>query len=241
MLVRTLAIWMLLAATALAAHPPMEGEPPYGWMWPEGRGPVPYEPREGDIVLLTSKAPFQTSLYFLARSGHPVHSGVVVKRYDGRLAFLEVGGGGDWRVTLKPLYPRLAKHMEDYEKPVIWIRRIKRELKPHESLRLTHFANSQLYKRFSTDARLAAFVLPLRPGPPTTLDQEQWFCSELLIAALQYTHLVDEEVRPGGITPHDLYYDTRIDLRYLWGLPYEWNAKPVFPSDRTLISPLPRY
>ncbi len=239
MLARGVAIWLLMAGLAMAQAP--EGQPPYGYYWPGGKGPVPYEPQEGDVLLLTSKAPLQSTLYMLARSGHPVHSGVVIRRYDDRLALLEVGGEGDWRVTQKPLMPRLQQHMAEHEQSLIWIRRIKRPLLPHESLRLTHFGKAQQYKRFSTDARLAMFILPLRPSPAVTLDQEKWFCSELTVVALQYAWLLDESVPPGKITPHDLYYDTRVDLRGLWHLPADWNDRPVYPTDRPIAAPRPRH
>jgi hypothetical protein len=56
------------------------------------RGPAePYCPQPGDIFFSTTESAFMRAAHRLAGAADPHHSGIVVRRSDGRLAVLEAG------------------------------------------------------------------------------------------------------------------------------------------------------
>lgn len=216
-----------------------------GWIWPRGTsstGPVPYVPREGDLIFASSISPKRTLQYvFLAKIGLPHHVMMVVRKSDGRLGTFEVGSGGDRSVVIRPIYDRLFKHKELYDGSVLAVRQIRRPLSPEESYRLTCFAESQIGKPFSPPKQFIPIAIPGRPVGETCNGQETWFCSELVVQALRVSGLLVGVGKPKAIVPEDLYIDDRNDLSHLWTRPQDWSPttkptlrRPVFDPDRGL-------
>jgi hypothetical protein len=221
-------------------QPACAEETALGWVWnidAASQGPAPYQPREGDILLLSARAPLQTFGYLLVRTGHPLHSGMVVRRIDGTLALLESGGNRE-DTTVLPLAWRLAQHKCQYDGSVIWVRRIRRPLAPCESDRLTWFAEAQHGKPFVSDLRFVPMVIPGRPARPSSAGQKKWFCSEIVYQAALSAGMIDElPISAGSTVPTDLFYDRRIDLSPLWGAPQEWTPRPLLPQQRPALAP----
>ncbi|MEQ8786907.1 MAG: hypothetical protein RIC55_11435 [Pirellulaceae bacterium] len=239
---RQSACMLLLLLTCLAARPVRGGEIALGWVWDidaASQGPAPYQPREGDILLLTAKAPVQTLGYLLVRTGHPLHSGIVVRRIDGTLAVLESGGDRE-NTTVWPLASRLARHKCQYDESVIWVRRIRRELTPCESDRLTAFAEMQHGKPFVSDLRFVPMVIPGRPARPSSAGQQKWFCSEIVYQAAVSAGLLELPISAGSTVPTDLFYNRRIDLNPLWGPSEEWTPHARLPDKRPALAPRTR-
>ena len=212
-----------------------------GWLWPEGKeqaGPVPYVPREGDIIFTSSISLRMTSAYvLLGRVGLPHHVLMVVRRGDGQLVAFEVGAGADKQVKFRPLCPRLAKHKSMYPGSVVAVRQIKRPLSAEESARLTCFAESQLGKAFFEPREFVPYLLPGRPAPPTRLAQTTWCCSELVAQALQSAGLMVGGPNPRDLSPEDLYHDDTCNLSPLWNAPLDWTPQPTPTVKRPLFDP----
>src|SRR5262245_31284215 len=151
--------------------------PTVGYLWPCRAGaPVPYTPREGDLVFYSRRDLPMVFFYAFARTGHPHHSGVVVRVGD-EVMVLESGATvvPGQRVGLLDLPGRFCEHLSHGPDRVIWVRRVKRPLAPDESARLTAFACSQLGKPFASYARLALIALPGRLGGPSSPGQGSWY------------------------------------------------------------------
>lgn len=242
---RVLALAGLLAWGGGGRAQDAPGEPPgsaLGWLWnvdDASRGPSPYEPREGDIILFSSISPSQVFFYALARTGHPFHSGLVVKRIDGVLAVLESGSAKE-ATTLKPIDERLAEYKCSYRGSVFWVRRNTRPLSPCQSDRLTWFAEKQVGKPFVSNLRFVQMAVPGKPSPPDYPDQEKWFCSEIVWAALESAGMVYSPLPAGSLVPTDFYYDRRIDISARWLPPQEWTPEPQLPRRRPWLAPRPR-
>jgi hypothetical protein len=228
----------LLWLTALAA-PLTE---PAGCLCHAGRsGEVqtePYFPREGDILIFTYCNGFSRLLYELAGTGPPYHAGIVVRLPDGRLATLEAGPTDNWRVYLLTLPTRLPAYQGR-----IWVRRIKTPLNPEESARLTDFATNQTDKGFAF-GRLLLGVTLMRPRGElgvelfgqTSLDRDEWFCSELVVAASVAAGRMDKQKIPAnGVYPRDLFLDEPISFNSTWELPLLWAEHAVTGSVRSIM------
>lgn len=213
-----------------------------GWLWPRGRAHVPSErycPREGDLLLMTAIAPGQELVYLLGRTNHPFHSAIVVSRADGVLACLETGGGGAKITTLRPVGERLRYHANEYPGGVIQVRRIHRDLTPCESERLTVFAESQIGKPFVTTKRALQLIKPGRIKTPSGYDNEDWFCSELVMQSLTASGLVRTPFVAGALVPTDIYHDRKVHFENLWHLPQEWTECRWMPDRRPPLAPSP--
>lgn len=214
-----------------------------GYIWsgytPQNPGqPLAWKPREGDIVLMTSPDRGQTIGYGLAGVGHPFHSGIVVRRSTGELALLESGGARDMTVSLSPILGRLNRDDMLAEHRFYWVRRIKTTIPPDRSAAMTAYAEAQVGKSFVRYSRLAWFYIPGRPAPrPTTVDQERWFCSEIVAAILHEAGLVPpNSFKPGSLAPDDLFHDRpRHDLSNVYHAPLPWSmyfSTPPVPGPR---------
>lgn len=214
-----------------------------GWLWHRHEccaEAMPYVPREGDLIFTSSIAAKQTLTYFMARTGLPHHVLLVFKRSDGTLAALEVGCGGDRSVAVRAIPLRLNKHKEIYFGSTIAIRQIKRPLTSCESNQLTCFAETQVGKPFSSWLSFTTLIIPGRPSAHSDNSQAQWFCSELVVQALNTAGLIVGANKPRSLAPADLYHDDRCDLSYLWCQPRDWTAttkeadhlRPVFDPDK---------
>jgi hypothetical protein len=210
-----------------------------GWIWPDHCGcaqPINYVPREGDILLMSSRNALYTFLYGLGGVGHPLHMGMIVKTSCGELAILESGGSQDKRVSLLPVHERLIEYLGSAKDVVIWVRPIMGPLHDYQSAQLTCFAESQVGKEFST-IRSALFVLPGEPQVKTSPEQEKWFCSEIVVEALKQADLVRGLPRPAAINPEDCYHNRDIDLDFYWLPALRWSRCPTFPTRLPPMAP----
>src|SRR5262245_28308123 len=53
-----------------------------------------YQPKAGDVIVMSDTSPFWTFLYRLALSGRPGHGGIIATMPDGKLGLLEAGYDG---------------------------------------------------------------------------------------------------------------------------------------------------
>jgi len=212
-----------------------------GWIWPRGNqadGPIPYVPREGDIVFTSSISPKQTFEYLaIGRIGLPHHVLLVFKKSDGCLATLEVGAGGDRTVSVRSIPIRLNKHKDLYDGSTIAVRQIRRTLSSEESYKLTCFAESQVGKQFSKPISFLPIAIPGRPVSDSTNSQSSWYCSELIVQGLRTSGLFVGVGRPKAIVPEDLYLDRKYDLSHSWLLPQDWTPDQNPKHTRPLFDP----
>ena len=206
-----------------------------GYLWSvDNQQACPYELREGDLILATSKDKFYSVIWTLARTGHPYHSALVVRRSSGELEVFEVGGAGARSSTLRHPVDRLTALMQEYagHDPAAWVRQRRVPLTPDESARLTRFAETQVGKGFVTNQEFGRMVLPRgRSSLSGGIDQSRWFCSELIVGAMVYAGLLPEPTpNPGRIMPRDMFFDSRIDLSGSWNPPLRWTGDRTPPQ-----------
>lgn len=199
-----------------------------------------YFPREGDILIFTYRSWFTRFVYLFAGTGPPYHAGIVVRLPDGRLATLEAAPTDDWRVYLLTLPTRLPAYQGR-----IWVRRIMKPLDRDESRRLTEFATDQTDKGFAFGRVLLGGTV-MRPRGEwgvelfgeTSLDREEWFCSELVVAASVAAGRINRQKIPAnGVYPRDLFLDDPINFRETWEPPLLWREHTVKGSVKSVIDP----
>jgi len=224
----------VISLLALSPHQPAVQPTDYGWLWPDSEqpekvSPFVYTPQEGDLIFFTTRKPFYVITYGLARSSHPYHSAIVVRNAEGVLSILESGGDERNLVTVSELAMRLNfHHNRPPEKlPISWVRQIRRPLTAEQSQLLTAFAYEQDGKRFTNTRELTKLLLPDFLRKPTTRDQEVWFCSELLAAALKWSHITPADAfEPAHLTPRDMMLDRHVDLRCSYRPAKRWSPTP---------------
>jgi hypothetical protein len=221
---------------ATLTPPPPDGVP-IGTLWARDLsfGGIPYVPQEGDILLFGSITPIYSIIFPIARSWHPWHSTVVVRRTTGDLAVFEIGGDSHPYGALRPVGERLPNWMtKTYYRPRCWVRRIKQPLNPKESAALTTFVETQAYKPFTTNRHLLTFVLPGRPLLESYPDREKWFCTEMFMEGLVAAGILSprQVPRPEALAPRDIFLDIRVDLSGRWDPPlvYSSNDRPPPPG-----------
>jgi len=212
-------------------------EGPIGTLWARdsSSGGAPYVPTEGDILLFGSVTPIYTLTFPLARSWHPWHSALIVRRTTGDLAVFEVGGDNHGYAALRPPAERLPDDLsKTYYRPRVWVRRIKQPLTVEQSRELTAFVESQAYKRFVTQRHLALFLVPGRPLPKSDPSRDRWFCSEMVLEALVTAQVLSPQQvpRPEALTPRDVMLDCRVNLSGCWDAPLVYSAtnQPPLPG-----------
>ena len=125
--------------------------------------------------------------------------------------------------------------------PTVWVRTIRRPLSPDESARLSAFAESQMGKPYSSLVRVVALAVPCLPGREFRLDQDNWFCSELVSGALMCAGMWPSDRNPSRVVPADLFFDSCIDLSATWEPPARWTAEPGPPDVGPLFFPRRRW
>lgn len=224
------------------------------------RHPVrPYMPQPGDIFLASDHEWWAKWGHWLACTGAPQHSGIVVALPDGRLALLEAGPHNETYVEVADLIPRLVSYAV---KERVWIRQRCEPLTEDQSRRLTAFALAIDGKPFDV-AQLVAQITPFRcRGPlrtaymgkayavnffPECPDQglrKKYFCSEAVTEACVAAGLLDPETtRPGATYPRDLFFGHSRNLfinQHLdmsgWLPPSRWT---LCPGTEPYIKPAP--
>jgi hypothetical protein len=214
-----------------------------GYLWsgytPQNPGtPIGWKPEVGDILFMTSPDPGQTITYALARTWHPFHIAIIARRSNGELGIFESGGGGDLRVTFRPILGRLGAYDMFAERRFTWARRIRRPLTPEQSRLITTLAEPQIDKPFVPYSRLAWFWLPGHPAPrPTRFDQDKWFCSDVIVAVLNEANVLPKgQFEPGSTTPRELFTDCPgKDISQIYHAPLPWSlnlSRPPEPGPR---------
>jgi hypothetical protein len=207
----------------------------------ELRGPAePYELQPGDIYLATDRSFIIRAGHFLATSGAPHHSGIVVARPDGRPALLESGPFNSLSVGIEDLEQDLTEHEARGEK--IWVRQRRTPLSREQSAAMTAWAEAQNGKRFAA-GRMLLQLTPFRGrGPLRTFvmgapmgEHSSYFCSELVLETCVHVGLLPRQTtRPSCTYPRDLFFDaspnyylnTHFTLAPDWYPPARWTSHP---------------
>jgi hypothetical protein len=222
--------------------PPHSDDAPIGTLWARDGsfGGIPYIPHEGDLLLVDSVEPIYTLTFPLARTWHPFHSILIVRRTTGDLSCFENGGDYHPYAALRPPAERLPDWMKKwYWRPRIFVRRIKQPPTVEESRELTAFVETQAYKPFVRNRTFLLFFIPGRPLPPTSPAKQRWFCSEMLAEAMVASGLrtAAQIPRPETITPHDLLVDCRLVLSDRWEAPLVYSATDQPPPPGPPLGP----
>lgn len=207
---------------------------------PVGR-PVPYLPQPGDIFLATDNLLFNKVGHWLAGSGAPHHSGIVVALPNGSLGLLESGPLNTLRVRLMPdMVAHFLRHEEKGER--VWIRQRANPLTVEQCERLTAFAVAQDGKWFAA-FRLVGQLTPFRArghwrsqylGKPRGACNS-YFCSELVLESCVAAGILDpERTRPRCTYPRDLFFgqckiafvNDRLDINHAWLPPARLTCSP---------------
>jgi hypothetical protein len=183
----------------------------------------PYTPQEGDLVFFSGVSPLYVIAYGVARSGHPWHVGMVIRRTSGELALFE-SGSPDYRgVAIETLTDRLICYIDHPQRRRIWVRQIRMPLTPEQSRCLTLFAEAQDGKPFTSYLRLGLLGVPCRPLRPTETDQCRWFCAEIVVEAMRLVGLRSAcGLQPEKTLPRDLFTD-KVDISCGWHCPATWS------------------
>lgn len=234
--------------TGPLAYPPIyvPAEAPNGYLYQPAvdlhtvpRPPaVRYEPRAGDVLLLSDPDPLFNVLYVVARSGKPGHSALVVTMPDGRPGMLEAGFSFTPFARLTPLEYGLNLYAGH-----VWVRRREIPLTPEEDRRLTEFAvmadggkyNLKKFANQLTLFRSRAPIVTRFAGKPVGPGHE-YTCVQIVMEALVYAGLIDAKTaRPSATYAQDLFYD-RSRNPYIdrhpplagrgWGGPQLWTPIP---------------
>jgi hypothetical protein len=198
----------------------------------------PYIPQPGDIFLATGREFWAKLGHWMAGTGAPQHSGIVVARPNGRLVLLEAGPHNTLHCGSEEVISQLQSYavMER-----VWIRQRKVPLTSEQSARLTAFAQATQAKRFAL-LRMFAQVTPLRCRGPLLAQGfggphgERWsyFCSELVAEACVAAGLLDPlTTRPEAMYPRDLFFGhsncafikDHLDMSQ-WHPPARWTLRP---------------
>ena len=173
-----------------------------------------YDPRPGDVILMSDPSLKSRLFYTLALTGAPGHGGVVVRRPDGTLGLLEAGFNESLWTRVVPLDYRLAHYPG-----TLWVRRLGHPLTRDQDARLTAFAAAVDGTRYSVRGigvqltplsnrgllRTSHFGRPKGPGGPL-------FCSEAILEALVAARAVDPDIaRPSATFPRDLFFDRALN------------------------------
>ena len=184
-----------------------------------------YVPQPGDVILFDDHDKLWTAIYRMVGTSSPLHSAIVFRRPNGRIALLEAGYQLKLKVFILEVVPRLHNHSG-----TILIRRLKTPLSPEQSDKLAQFALAQEGKSYSL-GRLLMQVTPIRPRGPirrallgrTLLNRDRWTCSELVVAAATSCGILNPSIYfANAMYPHDIAYDEDFDLSPYYYEPVLW-------------------
>lgn len=235
----------LILGLTLGQTPP--GQAPEGYVYQAcyeldnvKRGsPELYRPEPGDIVLATTRPFWSRAGHWLAGSGAPHHSGIVVRGLDGKPAILESGPFNTLKVKTLDLMDNLLEHERREE--TVWIRKRRTPLTEEQSKNLTEWAMAQDGKRFAAFRLVGQLTIfrcrgPLRTwyvgGPHGARDS--YYCIELVLESLVHVGAVDrEKFRPCATYPRDVFFDRssipfinqNSSLAFGWHPPALWTSK----------------
>jgi hypothetical protein len=203
--------------------------------------PEPYFPQPGDIFLATDNLLFNRVGHWLAGSGAPHHSGIIVRLPDGHMGLLESGPHNTFHVRLMPdMVSHFCRH--ELKGDRVWIRQRAIPLTPEQCECLTDWAVAQDGKWFAA-FRLVGQLTPFRSRGPWRCrylgkpngPRKSYFCSELVLESCVAAGLLDpERTRPTCTYPRDLFFgrckfafiDQRLDINDFWLPPAELTCFP---------------
>ena len=234
--------------TGPLAYPPIyvPAEAPGGYLYQPAtdlrtvpRSPaVKYEPKAGDILLLSDPDPLFNVLYVLARSGKPGHCAIVVTMPDGRPGVLESGFSFTPFTRVTPLDYCINLYAGH-----IWVRQRQTPLTPDQDRQLTEFATMAEGGRYNLPGFAAQLTLFRARNPVVTRfvgkpvgPGHEYVCVQIVVEALAHTGLIDAKTaRPKATYAQDLFYD-RSRNPYIdrhpplagrgWGEPQLWTPIP---------------
>lgn len=199
-----------------------------------------HELGEGDIVFFQTKDTTWQSVFAAFGSPGTTHIGLVARQEDGELGLLHAL---DPHFKVKPT-PRLRRgvtagqvcwtpdvvdYLSEYDGRV-FIRPYRGPFPANASRRLTEWAKRQIGKPYGIHKLgLPPIGLPVQSwfhlAGPAQVEDDSWFCSELVASALVVTrHLSPWHVRPVRTDPEDLFSDRWINLQPAWEPPLIWSA-----------------
>lgn len=213
----------------------------------ELRQPVePYVPQPGDIFLATGRERWAKWGHWLAGTGAPQHSGIVLACPNGRLVLLEAGPHNTFHCGLADVVPQLHSYAVIER---VWIRRRRIPLTAEQSDCLTAFALCANGKRFAVLRMLAQTTRFRSRGPLLEWgfggphgERSSYFCSELLGEACVAAGLLDPVMtRPAAMFPRDFFFgrsDCAFIDQYLdmseWDPPARWT---LYPGTEACLKP----
>ena len=228
----------------LVAAAPQSGAAPVGQPgWRQGsflkdkeeRRHCLYQPQEGDIVLFSGwrlsqrpvRSVLQRPVQKMATWSNFLHVGLVVCDDRGRVRLLEADRGTGVRLHDPLVY--MASYQQHYGQ--VYVRRRSLELTERQSEALTQFAEEERGKPYAPVRELATYlfsppIVDELPNPAELLpsSEEKWFCSELVIEALQASGLLSPHVSGSGSAPKHLVGE-RFLLYPDWEYPQLWVEK----------------
>ncbi len=198
----------------------------------------PYVPQPGDIFLATGRERWAKVGHWLAGTGAPQHSGIIVARPDGRPALLEAGPHNCLHCEMADAVEQLQSYAAIER---VWIRRRRVPLTPEQNACLTAFALSANGKRFAL-VRMIGQITPFRCRGPLLEygaggphhERSSYFCAELVGEACVAAGLLDPvHTRPAAMYPRDYFFghsNCTFINRYLdmseWDPPARWTPCP---------------
>jgi len=170
-----------------------------------------YVPEPGDIFLATGRERWAKVGHWLAGTGAPQHTGIIVRRWNGTLGLLEAGPHNCLHCAISDVLPQLLSYAEIER---VWIRRRRIPLTPEQNSCLTSFAESVNGKRFAllrmlcqiTPFRCRGLLLDYGFGKPHH-ERDSYFCAELVAEACVSCGLLDPlTTRPTAMYPRDFFF-----------------------------------
>lgn len=203
------------------------------------RGPsVQYDPRPGDVLLLSNPNWAWSTAYFISGTGAPGHTALVARMSDGSFGLIEAGFNEEPFVK----FTSLAERLRDYPGSV-WVRRRKSPISVEQSAILTQYGCAVDGKRYGV-LRLLAQLTPFRTRGPIRTQfigkpkgiRSSYICSEVVLEGLVYAGILDAETtRPSATYPKDMFFDEsnnpyiskHLPLACGWEVPSLWKLTPA--------------